>query len=335
MSNAKKGKARTFDQKCNVLAEENPLLSTALLFLLPIAYKGIYAKIGAGIAGAMGLSSFEVSVEVSADLIGLWAIQTLLLWMISRAFTETTGHRIAWYITPLIAVILAGFTGITVDEDGDPGIASILITLIIVTALVIFRYKNLDSNKGRKGAASDEGEGNYLFFMAVLPLVYYPTTIAFARARDTLALVGPHVVDANTIEANQAAPWQGIVILFWIGVVVDIIAAALVIFACIHFLRSVKHLEQPTESGLKREYASLDDGSRIFYSGPNENGKVVVEIERPCDEGCKTAKCILPDFDWVEDSGFSTKEREQITNFLKANLYLIMRYADDEGGDIA
>lgn len=83
-----------------------------LLFLLPIAYTRIFEESGGRIAGIFGLESWVVST----DLIGLWTSQPLLLWMISRAIEDVAGCKVVRYVTGLLAVALAGITGVTVAD---------------------------------------------------------------------------------------------------------------------------------------------------------------------------------------------------------------------------
>ncbi len=82
------------------------------------------------------------------------------------------------------------------------------------------------------------------------------------------------------------------------------------------------------EARMMWSYVKLDDETQFAYSGLNEDGTVVVAVERPVDMGFDSAECLLPAYRWVSSEGFSEAELDQLMEFVKANAPLIFELAE-------
>lgn len=77
-------------------------------------------------------------------------------------------------------------------------------------------------------------------------------------------------------------------------------------------------------------YITLSDETEILHSQlMEENGKqtVAVHFERPTNTGFDTARCILPDYEWVKCEGYSKEEIAFFSELLHQNAHLIYKYA--------
>ena len=85
-------------------------------------------------------------------------------------------------------------------------------------------------------------------------------------------------------------------------------------------------------------YMTLADETEIVHSQIiEEDGqkKVIVNFERPTEDGFDSARCILPDYKWLQNDGYSASEIELIQKRLQSNAHLIYKYAANGGVQIA
>lgn len=62
---------------------------------------------------------------------------------------------------------------------------------------------------------------------------------------------------------------------------------------------------------MMHHFMTLADETEVVYSQIiYEKGisKVIINFERPTEEGFDSARCELPDYNWTNNSGFSDKE---------------------------
>lgn len=81
-------------------------------------------------------------------------------------------------------------------------------------------------------------------------------------------------------------------------------------------------------------FMTLNDNTEIVHSEAYlENGKETVKvcIEKPIYGGFHSAVCYLPDYRWEEINGFSKKEIDYFTDFLKSLAHVIIELARDGG----
>lgn len=85
-------------------------------------------------------------------------------------------------------------------------------------------------------------------------------------------------------------------------------------------------------------YMTLDDETEIVHSQIiHEEGKekVIVNFERPTQDGFDSARCELPSYRWISIEGYSAEDIELFETFLHSNAHLLYRYAAAGGVDIA
>ena len=85
-------------------------------------------------------------------------------------------------------------------------------------------------------------------------------------------------------------------------------------------------------------YMTLADETEIVHSQiDEENGKkkVIVNFERPTENGFDSARCELPEYRWLAISGYSEAEIHFFEQLLHNNAHLIYRYAENGGVHIA
>ena len=63
--------------------------------------------------------------------------------------------------------------------------------------------------------------------------------------------------------------------------------------------------------------------------------KVIVNFERPTEDGFDSARCELPDYKWTERQGYSDEEIAMFEELLHSNAHLLYRYAENGGIQIA
>ena len=83
-------------------------------------------------------------------------------------------------------------------------------------------------------------------------------------------------------------------------------------------------------------YMELADGTEIVHSHLIEadgRKKVIVNFERPTDDGFDSARCELPDYNWTEKCGYTDDEIAMFERLLHSNAHLLFKYAANGGQD--
>lgn len=79
-------------------------------------------------------------------------------------------------------------------------------------------------------------------------------------------------------------------------------------------------------------YMTLADETEVVHSQViAKDGKknVIVNFERPTQEGFDSARCTLPEYKWLEVRGYSNAEMEVFEKLLHDNGQLIFRNAEN------
>ena len=85
-------------------------------------------------------------------------------------------------------------------------------------------------------------------------------------------------------------------------------------------------------------YMTLGDGTEIVHSHLIQDGdkqKVIVNFERPTEDGFDSARCELPSYTWINRQGYSDDEIELFQKLLESNAHLLYKYAAQGGINIA
>ena len=85
-------------------------------------------------------------------------------------------------------------------------------------------------------------------------------------------------------------------------------------------------------------YMTLSDETEIVHSQLIEDKgikKVIVNFERPTDNGFDSARCELPEYKWTEKEGSSDEEIAFFEKLLHSNAHLLYKYAANGGIKIA
>ena len=85
-------------------------------------------------------------------------------------------------------------------------------------------------------------------------------------------------------------------------------------------------------------YMTLSDETEIVHSQFIEDKgikKVIVNFERPTDNGFDSARCELPEYKWTEKEGYSDEEIAFFEKLLRSNAHLLYKYAANGGIKIA
>ena len=85
-------------------------------------------------------------------------------------------------------------------------------------------------------------------------------------------------------------------------------------------------------------YMTLSDETEIVHSQLIEDKgikKVIVNFERPTDNGFDSARCELPEYKWTEKEGYSDEEIAFFEKLLQSNAHLLYKYAANGGIKIA
>ena len=85
-------------------------------------------------------------------------------------------------------------------------------------------------------------------------------------------------------------------------------------------------------------FSTLADETEVTHSHlKDENGVKVVEIhfERPKEGGFDSARCKLPNYEWVMRNGFEDSEIEMFESMLRRGAHLFYKYAEIGGLEIA
>lgn len=85
-------------------------------------------------------------------------------------------------------------------------------------------------------------------------------------------------------------------------------------------------------------YMTFSDETEIVHSQLIEDKgikKVIVNFERPTDNGFDSARCELPEYKWTEKEGYSDEEIAFFEKLLHSNAHLLYKYAANGGIKIA
>ena len=85
-------------------------------------------------------------------------------------------------------------------------------------------------------------------------------------------------------------------------------------------------------------YMTLSDETEIVHSQLIEDKgikKVIVNFERPTDNGFDSARCELPEYKWTEKEGYRDEEIAFFEKLLHSNAHLLYKYAANGGIKIA
>ena len=85
-------------------------------------------------------------------------------------------------------------------------------------------------------------------------------------------------------------------------------------------------------------YMTLEDETEIVHSpiiAKDGIKKVIVNFERPTENGFDSARCELPNYKWTERIGYSDEEISMFEKLLHSNAHLLYRYAANGGIQIA
>lgn len=85
-------------------------------------------------------------------------------------------------------------------------------------------------------------------------------------------------------------------------------------------------------------YMTLSDETEIVHSQLIEDKgikKVIVNFERPTDNGFDSARCELPEYKWTEKEWYSDEEIAFFEKLLHSNAHLLYKYAANGGIKIA
>ena len=79
-------------------------------------------------------------------------------------------------------------------------------------------------------------------------------------------------------------------------------------------------------------FLTLDDNTEIVHSDMLTDGKVKVYIEKPDEKDCfHHATCYLPDYEWLDISGFTSTEIERYKEIIESTAHLIMEFSKEGG----
>ncbi len=79
-------------------------------------------------------------------------------------------------------------------------------------------------------------------------------------------------------------------------------------------------------------YMTLSNDTEITHSEMRNDGTVEVYIETPDEkDGFHNVKCLLPQYEWVDNHGYSEKELEYFKNLVINNAHLIIEFSQKGG----
>lgn len=78
-------------------------------------------------------------------------------------------------------------------------------------------------------------------------------------------------------------------------------------------------------------FIELPDKTEITHSDMRDDGSVKVCVERPIEDGFKTAYCDLPSYRWHDVEGFSEQELVEQRKVVESLSHLIIRLARNGG----
>lgn len=85
-------------------------------------------------------------------------------------------------------------------------------------------------------------------------------------------------------------------------------------------------------------YMILADETEITHSHIIEDDgvqRIEVHFERATEDGFDTARCRLPEYEWIKREGYSDDEITAFEQFLHSNAHLLYKYAATGGVHIA
>ena len=83
-------------------------------------------------------------------------------------------------------------------------------------------------------------------------------------------------------------------------------------------------------------FMTLNDNTEIVHSEMDSDGKVKVLIATLDEKlGFKQATCILPDFEWINISGYSDSELDYLKELVSSETHLILEFSQTGGFDNA
>jgi hypothetical protein len=100
----------------------------------------------------------------------------------------------------------------------------------------------------------------------------------------------------------------------------------------------MKTKEISMEVKMMYPYMTLSDETEIVHSHLKEqDGMKIVEVhfERPKPYGFDSARCKLPNYEWISRDGFSDDEILQFESFLQNSAHTIFKYAELGGISVA
>jgi len=77
-------------------------------------------------------------------------------------------------------------------------------------------------------------------------------------------------------------------------------------------------------------YVTLGDGTAILHTQIIEKDgieKVEVQFEKPIENGFKSARCILPTYEWIKVENCSKEDIAFYTEIVENNAHLFYKYA--------
>lgn len=79
-------------------------------------------------------------------------------------------------------------------------------------------------------------------------------------------------------------------------------------------------------------YLTLNDNTEITHSEMQADGNVKVYIETPNEkDDFHNATCYLPEYKWVEVSGYSDAEMAYFEKLIRDNAHLIIEFSKEGG----
>lgn len=83
-------------------------------------------------------------------------------------------------------------------------------------------------------------------------------------------------------------------------------------------------------------FLQLDDGTEIVHSEVLPSGEVKVYLEKPDEKDCfHSAACFLPEYKWMDVTGFSEDEIQKYQTVIESVSHLILEFAQQGGFDNA
>ena len=78
-------------------------------------------------------------------------------------------------------------------------------------------------------------------------------------------------------------------------------------------------------------FVELADKTEIVHSEMKEDGRVMVCIEKPVENGFKSAICWLPNYEWEDVSGYTDDEIKKLETMIPKWAHLIIRFSHEGG----